>query len=87
MDSGPEVEAPLTVMANNRNPLTSHWLHPEYTTATMSTAWSTVHVLVDILRTHVRVYDPVLMSASITCDRHRENANRVRCGRPDQMPI
>lgn len=87
MDSGPDVDAPLTVMASNRNPLTSNWSHPAYTSATMSAACSTVHMLVEILRTHVRLYRPVAISESMPNDRNSENTNRVRCGTPDHRPI
>lgn len=87
MDSGPDVEAPLAVMASSRNALTSTWSHPANTRATMRTACTTVQMLVDILRTQVRLYCPVAISASTANDRHRENMNRVRCGTPDQRPI
>lgn len=53
----------------------------------MRMAWITVQMVVDILRTHVRLYRPVAMSESMASDRHSENMNLVRCGTPDQRPI
>lgn len=87
MESGPDVEAPLTVIASSRNPFTNSWSHPEYTSATMRRACTTVQMFVDILRTQVRLYWPVAMSESMANDRHRENMKRVRCGMPDHKPI
>lgn len=87
MDSGPEVEAPLAVMASSKNPLTKIWSQPEYTMATMRRACTTVQIVVDILRTQVRLYWPVAMSESMTNDRHSENTKRVKWGMPDQRPI
>jgi len=87
MDSGPEVEAPLAVMASSRNPLTNNWSQPEYTRATMRRACTTVQMVVDILRTQVRLYRPVVMSESMANDRASENKKRVKCGIPDHNPI
>lgn len=87
IDSGPDVEAPLAVMASSRNPLTINGSQPEYTKATMRRAWTTVQMVVDIFRTQVRLYRPVAMSESMAYDRHSENRKRVKCGMPDQRPI
>jgi len=87
MDSGPDVEAPLAVIANSRNPLTKNGSQPEYTRATMRRACTTVQMMVDILRTQVRLYFPVAMSVSMANDRTSENTKRVKCGIPDQRPI
>jgi len=78
MDSGPDVEAPLAVMASSRNPLTKTGSQPEYTIATMRRACTTVQIVVDILRTQVRLYWPVAMSESMANDRHSENTKRVK---------
>lgn len=87
MDSGPDVEAPLAVMASRRNPLTKIGSQPEYTRATMRTACTTVQMVVDILRTQVRLYFPVAMRESMAYDRASENTKRVKCGIPDKRPI